>query len=203
MATYQEIINKINGITDNGNNTAAEVRSVLTDMLNYGNEGFEIASPDLIDSNTMMYHYSFKGIKKQCCNLYFLFSLKEKTTATDSNGLTSLFLDVSDEDFETLKSFIPVLEYGDGITNYSGYLAYTAPTLPTGVVRYLNLVLLIMKGKKSIFISTNANLGETIMTAVAVNFKSFKLPGANARNKKDSEMFSKAFNLNINPDIIK
>ena len=102
MATYQQIINKINGITDNGNNTAAEVRSVLTDMLNFSGEGFEIATPDLKDEGGYIYHYSFKGIKNQCCNLFFLIHLKPSAGSTAGANVT---IEISEADFSLLKPF--------------------------------------------------------------------------------------------------
>lgn len=204
MATYQQIINKINAITDNGNNTASEVRSVLTDMLNYSDnlKPFEIGSPDLVNTSEMTYHYSFRGIEKNICNLYLLFNLREKAQTTDATGLTQLVIDVSKEDFEILSSFIPVWIYDKGNMVSSTYLAFTAPTLPVGMIRYVNLVLYKIFDKHHVVITTNLAIGETITTSLAINFKHFKMPTA-VRGTNTNAMFSEKSVFKMNPDLFK
>lgn len=208
MATYPQILTKINGITDNGNNTAAEVRSVLTDMLDFSNklEPFEIGSPDLVIEAEKTYHYSFRGLKNNICNMYFLFNLKDKSDTTDQNGLTPLTIEISKEDFETLSSFIPVSIYEKGNMVRSTYLAFTAPTLPIGMIRYINLVLYKVMDKFYIFLSTSATVGETITTSLAINFKEFKMPTASGRTAgtaKNETTFGNESVFNINPDLFK
>lgn len=208
MATYPQIITKINGITDNGNNTAAEVRSVLTDILDFSNklEPFEIGSPDLIVDAEKTYHYSFRGLKNNICNMYFLFNLTNKSDTTDQNGLTPLTIEISKEDFETLSSFIPVWIYEKENMVRSTYLAFTAPTLPVGMIRYINLVLYKIMDKFYILLSTSATVGETITTSLAINFKEFKMPGVSGRTNrtaKTANAFSNESAFNINPDLFK
>lgn len=82
MATYQEIVNKINGIADNGNNTAAEVRSLLQDLLDFTKNPttttpavdffsfWTNASPATDKSNNKLW-YSFRGIKEKWVNFTF------------------------------------------------------------------------------------------------------------------------------------
>ena len=204
MATYQQIIDKINAITDNGNNTAAEVRSVLTDMLNFSDtlKPFEIGSPDLVVSPEMTYHYSFRGIEKNICNLYLLFNLKEKTLATDAGGLTQLNIEITKEEYEVLINFIPTWVYVSGKITLSTYLAFTAPTLPVGMIRYINLVLYKIFENHYIVITTSVAIGETITTSLAINFKNFKMPTV-VRATETNTMFSEKSIFNMNPDLFK
>ena len=192
MATYQQILTKINGITDNGNNTAAEVRSVLTDMLNFSGEGFEVASDDLKEEEGYTYHYSFKGIKDQCCNLFLFFNVKESTATSGAN--TSLMIEISEEDFKLLTPFMPIMEYGGGRLVFNGQLCYVVPET-MGTSRIMNLVLLKYDGRLYIMGSTTLAPGEAIMVSVAVNFKPFRFP-VQARHKKEAEALIK--NLKIN-----
>lgn len=200
MATYQQILTKINGITDNGNNTAAEVRSVLTDMLNFSGEGFEFATPDLIDQFGYYYHFSFKGIKKQCCNLYVMIHLKNSTTTTSGNQ--TIMHEISNEDFELLRPFMPFYNYrGSGSDN--GFLVYVVPGTQGRPVT-LNMVLARFENRNYIFFGAQLEPGETISTAVAVNFKAFSAPtAATGNNKKDAEAFLKSVKNNFTADNIK
>lgn len=198
MATYQQILTKINGITDNGNNTAAEVRSVLTDMLNFSGEGFEFATPDLIDQFGYLYHFSFKGIKKQCCNLYFLLYFKPSNTT----GNQTIMHEITDGDFELLRPFMPFYNYrGSGSDN--GFLAYVVPGAQGRPVT-LNMALARLENRNYIFFGAQLEPGETISTAVAVNFKPFSAPtAATGNNKKDIEAFLKSVKNNFTVDNIK
>ena len=198
MATYQQILTKINGITDNGNNTAAEVRSVLTDMLNFSGEGFEFGTPDLIDQFGYYYHFSFKGINKQCCNLYLMFHLKNSTTA----GNQTIMHEISNEDFELLRPFMPFYNFrGSGSDN--GFLAYTVPA-GEGRPVTLNLCLARYENRNYILFGVELEPGETVSTAVAVNFKAFSAPTAATGNtKKDASAFMKSIVNDLKPEDIK
>lgn len=198
MATHQQILTKINGITDNGNNTAAEVRSVLTDMLNFSGEGFEFSTPDLVDEFGYLYHFSFKGIKKQCCNLFVLIYLKPATTTGNQNIMHK----ISDEDFELLRPFMPFYNYR-GSDSDNTALAYTVPgtqgrpvTLTSCLMRHENV--------NYIYFGIALEPGEAISTAVAVNFKSFTAPTAATGNtKKTADAFMKSMKTNFTTDTIK
>jgi hypothetical protein len=198
MATYQQILTKINGITDNGNNTAAEVRSVLTDMLNFSGEGFEISTADLKDEGGYIYHYSFKGIKNQCCNLFFLIHLKSSTSGAGVN----LTVEISDAELELLRPFMPLIQYG-GTTINQGYLTYLIPESQRGTPRNLNLFLMRYQGRNAIIFTTMLEQGETITSAVAVNFKPYTTSGLNNSTKKETDAFLKNIANNFKPDNLK
>ncbi|HKX85509.1 MAG TPA: hypothetical protein VJL37_02470 [Flavobacterium sp.] len=198
MATHQQILTKINGITDNGNNTAAEVRSVLTDMLNFSGEGFEFSTPDLVDQFGYYYHFSFKGIKKQCCNLYVLIYLKNTTTT----GNQSIMHEISNEDFELLRPFMPFYNFR-GSDSDNGILAYAVPGTQ-GRPLTLGLCLMRYENRNYIYFGVELEPGESISTALAVNFKPFSAPTAATGNtKKDIEAFLKSFRTDFKTDTIK
>lgn len=198
MATHQQILTKINGITDNGNNTAAEVRSVLTDMLNFSGEGFEFSTPDLVDQFGYYYHFSFKGIKKQCCNLYVMFHLKNTTTA----GNQTIMHEISNEDFELLRPFMPFYNYrGSGSDN--GFLAYIVPGVQGRAIT-LNTCLARLENRNYIFFGIELEPGESVSTAVAVNFKPFSAPtAATGSTKKDVDAFMKNVRADFKTDTIR
>ncbi|MCL9803995.1 hypothetical protein NAT51_00565 [Flavobacterium amniphilum] len=198
MATYQQIVTKINGITDNGNNTAAEVRSVLTDMLNFSGEGFEISTPDLVDKEGYLYHFSFKGIKKQCCNLYFMINLKASSTGAPQS-FTHI---INEEEFELLRPFMPLYTFRSG-TSDSAFLSYVVPGVQGRPINML-LTLGSYQGMKFLLFGLELEPGETVSTAVAVNFKPFTAPSAATGNtKKDTDAFLKSMKNNFNPENLK
>lgn len=198
MATYQQILTKINGITDNGNNTAAEVRSVLTDMLNFNGEGFEISTPDFVDQFGYYYHFSFKGITKQCCNLYVMFHFKNATTSGNQN----IMHEISNEEFELLRPFMPFYNLrGSGSDN--GFLSYKVPGVQGRPVT-LNLCLIRYENRNYIYFGVELEPGETVSTAVAVNFKSFSaLPAAAGNTKKETDAFMKSIQNTLKSENIK
>ena len=199
MATHQQILTKINGITDNGNNTAAEVRSVLTDMLNFSSEGFEYGTQDLVEQSNYQYHFSFKGIKKQCCNLFIIIYLKPGGT---TSGNQNLMHQVSNEEFELLRPFMPFYNLR-GSDSDNGILSYTVPGVQGRPIQ-LSLCLLRYDGLNYIYFGAALEPGEAIMTAVAVNFKPFTAPSAATGNtKKDTEAFLKSIRTNFKPEDIK
>lgn len=207
MATYQEIVDKINGITDNGNNTAAEVRSVLTDMLNYSNDGFEIAPPTVVVADTQIYYYSFKGIKNQCCNMFL--TLADRTPRSTTNQVNnSLYrIELNQEDFTLLKSFLP--EIGAEFDGNS-YLSFSAPAYQTAIIRNIVIALYRLEGKFYVLIATNSPTGEVLMTTIPLNYKKLVMPNANGiKNKAFDKEFranmktNDFFGFTIDPEIIK
>lgn len=199
MATYQQIVNKINGITDNGNNTAAEVRSVLTDMLNFSSEGFEFATPDLVDQSPYLYHFSFKGIRKQCCNLYIMIHLKGSAT----EGNQSIMHEISNEEFDLLRPFMPLYTFRAGSSD-NGFLAYVVPGTQGRPVS-LGMTLANYQGRNFILFGIELEPGETVSTAVAVNFKPFTAPSTDAtgNTKKDLATFLKSIRADFKTENIK
>ncbi len=86
MATKASVETKITAINDNGNNTAVEVRDVLTELLNFSDEGltnnrlktFHYWNPEFIrDLKRNLLWYSFKGIENLTVNFTFRISIKK------------------------------------------------------------------------------------------------------------------------------
>lgn len=205
METELEVIlKKIESIKDNNNNTAAQLRTVLTDMLNFSNDGFEISSPDLVTTQTQRYHYSFKGTKKQCCNAFLLLNnstdaANTTTGNTQINGNVFTFV-IKEDDYTILRAFIPDLDE-DKL-----YLGYNLPVFGKENSKFAMVYL-----KKEIDIKNNATSftvnvrtqlvgGEAVITTLPLNYKKLTLPN---ETKKAAGNFSTHFNFNANSDIIK
>ncbi|TDD96003.1 hypothetical protein [Flavobacterium cellulosilyticum] len=92
MATRTTVESKITAINDKGNNTALEVRDVLTELLDYtenkpGLETFHIFSANAIISsgkNAKLF-FSIKGIKGETANMTLLVKPIPVDVATDTN----------------------------------------------------------------------------------------------------------------------
>ncbi|MVO09642.1 hypothetical protein GOQ30_10765 [Flavobacterium sp. TP390] len=92
MATRNSVETKIAAINDRGNNTAAEVRDVLTEVLNYTEnqaslETFQVVSASPIESTTndKKLFFSIKGIKGETANMTLVVKPIPNATPTDSN----------------------------------------------------------------------------------------------------------------------
>ena len=184
----QQILDLINSLKDGNNNTAAQVREVLTAMANYNgegsSEGFEIASEDLVTTETQIYHYSFKGIRKQCCNAYLL--LNNTTKVSTENPQThnipgaaatagSVFVfNITEEEYKILSDFIP--------NKSEMYLTYVVTTFLSAQARWMAVYLDAEDGKTfKIEVATNLAGSEMVTTAIALNYKRFTMPKANTK----------------------
>lgn len=207
----EQILKLIEGIKDNSNNTAARVREVLTAMANYGgsSEGFEIATEDLVMNDNQMYHYSFKGIKKQCCNAFLILSNIKGIDPTTGGGTESnnfMFM-IDNEQYAILKDFIPDFQHDKVL------LTYVAPTHNKEAERWLSVGLYRPSDKLAcVLVATNLEVGEGLITTIALNFKPFKMPTTNtnttgtrfteAAMKSDTSKFS-SFKFNVKAENIK
>lgn len=201
----ERILKLIADIKDSGNNTAARVREVLTAMAmfsdNSGGGGFEIASEALITSETQNYHYSFKGIKGQCCNAYLLLNnngedIPPATTHVPANqamGSNFFPIEVSKENYEILADFIPELRQD------AMYLTFIVPTLTKETYRNMMIVLTTVTDEKDgtlryyVYVATDLIKGETISTSIALNFKAY-------RADKSPDKVVKRFNESVKSD---
>lgn len=184
MATRAQVEAKITAINDGGNNSAAEVRSVLTDLLNYTEN-----VPVSVNPNVDFFHYweenpindvdgfsslwySFKGIKKQTVNFTFRFLLIKPPTGKE---IIEFYYDFPDEIITELKSII--LENGDE-------LKFIVPGCYQDFYsNHVCLNLFIKEGKQIVFRFSNTNFnsnnydnGFSIFTSIhfhcpAFNFK--------------------------------
>lgn len=109
MATRAQVEAKIAGISDGGNNTAAEVRAVLTDLLDYTENTdtgggqlplFEFWEKTSVqeDKNNGLLWYSFRGIERTSVNFTFRLIIKEANA-------TNFRFKLDPEIYETLNVF--------------------------------------------------------------------------------------------------
>lgn len=104
MATRNSVLTKITAINDKGNNSAAEVRDVLTELLDYTEnktvlETFHIFSSNAIENFTQIstmpkeakLFFSIKGIKGETANMTMLIKVAPKTT-DDKNSEYVFFI---------------------------------------------------------------------------------------------------------------
>jgi hypothetical protein len=103
MATRTTVETKITAINDRGNNTAVEVRDVLTELLDFSDERsndltpYHIFQKDSVkDPRGAALWYSFKGIKNQTVNFTFRVTVLE-------SGISGLSLKIDPKIFEELK----------------------------------------------------------------------------------------------------
>ncbi len=104
MATRAQVEAKIAGISDGGNNTAAEVRAVLTDLLNYTENTdtggqlplFEFWEEMSVkdEKNNGSLWYSFRGIEKAYANLTFRLLINESNATNFIFRLDSKIMEV-------------------------------------------------------------------------------------------------------------
>jgi len=95
MATRTTVEAKITAINDQGNNTAAEVRDVLTELLDYtentaGLETFQIFSSNEIISSGQeaKLFFSIKGIKNETANMTILVKPLPNQNPENNNAFT-------------------------------------------------------------------------------------------------------------------
>lgn len=108
MATRAQVEAKIAGINDGGNNTAAKVRAVLTDLLDYTENTdtngqlplFEFWEETAVqeDKSKGLLWYSFRGIERTSVNFTFRLIIKEA-------GATSFMFKIDPKIYETLNVF--------------------------------------------------------------------------------------------------
>ncbi|WP_330443904.1 hypothetical protein [Flavobacterium sp. C4GT6] len=183
----KEILELIAALKDNGSNTAAQVREVLTKMTNYkagGTNGFEVATENVVTNDIQSYHYSFKGVENQCCNAYLM--LKNNSGSETAAG-GRFQLEISEEQYNLLRAFIP-----DGdednislfytVPQFSDISKTTYRTITLNVIKEGTFFLLVIR--------TNLAPGEMISTSIAVNFK--KLTVDNITGIKKDKMYIKA-----------
>ncbi len=115
MATKNEVIKSINTIIDNGNNTAAKVRNVLTDILDFtenlpqtasGGEAKLFSFSGNVGDNkkTAILSYSFRGIQAHHVNFTLLFEYVEK----EDSGNPVFEFSLKEEEIKILSEIINV-----------------------------------------------------------------------------------------------
>ncbi|UFH33153.1 hypothetical protein LNP04_05400 [Chryseobacterium sp. C-71] len=119
MATRDVIEKKINEISDGGNNSAAEMRDVLTDLLNYTeNTDVNVQLPLfefweegalLSEKGTGNLWYSFRGIEKASVNFTFRLIIREA-------NVTNFIFRIDPKISGTLNSFFQ--QYDDALMSF-------------------------------------------------------------------------------------
>lgn len=183
----KEILELIANLKDNGSNTAAQVREVLTKMTNYkagGANGFEVATENVVTNDIQSYHYSFKGIENQCCNAYLM--LKNNSGSETAVG-GRFQLEISEDQYSLLKAFIPDWDEDNislfySVPLFSDISKTTYRTITLNVIKEGTFFLLVIR--------TNLAPGEMISTSIAVNFK--KLTVDNITGIKKDKVYIKA-----------
>jgi hypothetical protein len=93
------------------------------------------------------------------------------------------------------------------------FLTYVVPTYGKEVARWISVSLYRPSDKLgAILVATNLEVGESVVTTIALNFKPFKMPEANTKDagtrftaaamKSDTSKFS-AFKFNMKEEDIK
>lgn len=176
----KEILELIAGLKDNGSNTAAQVREVLTKMTNYkagGTNGFEVATENVVTNDIQSYHYCFKGVENQCCNAYLM--LKNNSGSETAAG-GRFQLEISEGQYSLLRSFMPDWDEDKIALFYSVPLYANINQSP-----YRTITLYIQKEGPYFLLVIHTNLapGEMISTSIAVNFKKFTVENITGINK--------------------
>lgn len=183
----KEILELIASLKDNGSNTAAQVREVLTKMTNYkagGVNGFEVATENVVTNDIQSYHYSFKGVENQCCNAYLML---KNNSGTETAVGGRFQLEISEEQYNLLRAFMPDWDEDKMALFYSVPL-YANITQSA----YRTITLYIQKEGPYFLLIIHTNLapGEMISTSIAVNFKKFTVD--NITGIKKDKVYMKA-----------
>lgn len=183
----EALLKEIANIKDNGNNTAARLRSVLINMLNFSNDGFEISSPDLVETESQRYHYSFKGIKKQCCNVFLLLHVGPVNEKNPDRPNNFSFL-ITEEEYVILSHFIP--EEEDKIR-----LIYNLPIInkEREMPKYASVSLIKQSDPTNnatlftVNINTTMEEGDRVITTLPLNYKKLTI----SDKKKAEELITR------------
>lgn len=183
MATRNTVVTKITAINDDGNNTALEVRDVLTELLDYTeNQNFRIFSETPINSreNNAKLFFSIKGVKDQTANMTIMIkSLATTGEATSTclflipfNQTTGIFTIAN---FDILagtngNSIMPLLEEGN-------YLTYIIPVINNPEITQVTLTLAIIRNfrdfNNSIILSVQNFRTTAISTSISMHWQKF------------------------------
>jgi hypothetical protein len=190
METILEaLLKEIANIKDNGNNTAARLRSVLINMLNFSNDGFEIFSPDVVTTDSQRYHYSFKGTKNQCCNVFLYLHVGPVNEKNPERPNNFSFL-ITEEEYVILSDFIPDEEdkirliYNLPIVMEREMHKYASVSLRKEIDSTNNATLFTVN------INTTMEEGDRVITTLPLNYKKLTIS-----DKKKAEELNTRFDM--------
>ncbi|CAD7797934.1 hypothetical protein CHRY9390_00252 [Chryseobacterium aquaeductus] len=191
MATKDVIEKKIEEIRDGGNNTAAEIRDVLTDLLN-----FKANVPSPSTQNVEFFHfwteekpvqdkfenflqYSIKGIKDQWINLTFSIEINRSSTSSTNNGSNNIFVfPLQDQDLKLLEYLKPIVAFNEPtvrfIIPYTTVLNEQMIDYPLSTSIYFQENTIVFDFNNNISLKSNSEL--VIATGRATSSVSFHFP---------------------------
>lgn len=173
MATRDVIEKKINEISDGGNNSAAEMRGVLTDLLDYTENTdtnvqlplFEFweETPVKDDKNNGSLWYSFRGIEKAYANLTFRLLINE-------SNATNFIFRLDDKIMEVLSNFFqqPMSEIQQAMSFVVSLTDTTGKRIPRIWVLFIQMEKdrLILILKKDGTTNDRTQQGDEIFTSI-------------------------------------
>ncbi|KQT17907.1 hypothetical protein ASG31_03985 [Chryseobacterium sp. Leaf404] len=191
MATRQTAEAKIAAIQDKGNNTAQEVRDVLTEILNYTenlpfpqNPGVDFFhywtdKNPVFDQMQNALHYSIKGIKGQYLNFTFRLEIRKTNNNATSNMSNNVFI------FPFQQQDLKILEYLKTITTFDApnvrfFIPFTISTGETLIDYPLSTSIffsekgIVFDFNNTYYIKNGSELG--IATGFAVSSVTFHYP---------------------------
>jgi hypothetical protein len=187
MATRTTVETKITAINDRGNNTAVEVRDVLTELLNYTeNQTFHIFSAAPINStqnNTKLF-FSIKGTKGETANMTIMIKplLVEPAPNQNDSGFIIPFNQAAgmftEANFDLLapvngNGIIPLFEEGN-------YLTYLLPVIGNTDIKEVTLLITMIRTyqtiKNSLVLSILGIRNTSISTSISMHYQKFDEP---------------------------
>lgn len=190
MATRNSVETKITAINNGGNNSAAEVRDVLTELLNYTEnqaslEPFHIFSSSAIASTTndKKLFFSIKGIKGQTANMTFVVKSVPNSTPSDSNQTTFIVPFNQSVGMFTVENFnLLTGNQGNGIIpliDDSNFLTYTIPLYSAEMSQGTLVIALARKFgdyNNSLLLSVPSLRAGIISTSISMHTQKFDEP---------------------------
>jgi hypothetical protein len=191
MATRTQVEAKIAGINDGGNNSAAEVRDVLSNLLDYTEnipfpsvqdiEFFHFWTDDkpVSDKLQNILWYSIKGIKDQWINFTFTIEINKTSASATSNSSNNVYaFPLQDKDLkviEYLKNIVllnePSVRF---LIPYTTMLNEQLIDYPLSTSIYFQDNNIIFDFNNNLMIKNNSELG--IATGKASSSVSFHYP---------------------------
>ena len=202
MATRNSVETKIAAINDKGNNSAAEVRDVLTELLNYTEnqaitESFHIFSSSAIsstDKNKNLF-FSIKGKAGETANMTLMIKSTSSSRQTKSNNNTFVIPFDQTVGMFTIENFnLLAGKQGNGIIpliDDGNFLSYIIPFLGDELAQgCLNIALAKKYGdyKNSLLLAVVDDLKTgSISTSISMHSQKFDQTFVDVINPRDNK----------------
>jgi hypothetical protein len=183
MATRTTVLTKIAAINDNGNNTAVEVRDVLTELLNYTeNQTFHIFSEAPINSteNNAKLFFSIKGVIGETANLTMMIKPLRNNVEQSTNMNFVIPFNQTIGMFTIANFNLLAAVGGIGIIplfDDGNYLSYTVPFINDSGFVQGNIIVVMVRSyegvSNSLAISVSNARNTSISTSIAMHWQKF------------------------------